>query len=258
MKVAILAGGLGTRIAEESHLKPKPMIEIGGKPIIWHIMKGYSHFGFNDFVILAGYKQEVIKDYFANYFLYNSDVTFRLSDNKIDVHNVMSEDWSVTVLDTGLKSMTGARVKVLEKYIEDASFMLTYGDAVSDIDINQLLRYHKRHGKIATITTVSNVQGKGVLDINTDGEVMSFREKIDQDSVLINGGYMIFEREIFRYIDDSELCVLEEETMTRLVEDHQLMAYHHKGFWQCMDTKKEMDQLEYYWSSGEAPWEIWR
>ena len=257
MKVVILAGGLGTRISEESHLKPKPMIEIGEKPILWHIMKEYSHYGFNEFIICAGYKQHMIKEWFADYYLHTSDVTFDFSaGNKMIVHNNVSEPWKVTIVDTGLNTMTGGRVKRIEKYIDGDTFFLTYGDAVSDVDIRKLYDFHRHHGKGVTLTAVSLAQQKGILEIGANNQVLSFREKEGQDSALINGGYMVCNRKIFSYLSGDD-TVLEKQPMNQLAKDGELMSYYHKGFWQCMDTKREMDYLESLWESGKAPWKVW-
>lgn len=258
MKVVILAGGLGTRISEESYLKPKPMIEIGGKPILWHIMKIYSSYGFNDFIICAGYKQEVIKEYFANYYLRNSDVTFDFSDNgKMIVHHKNFEDWKVSIIDTGLNTQTGGRVKRIQEYIGNEPFMLTYGDGVGDINIGKLVEYHKSHGKIGTVSTYNFGQSKGVLDIDSDGKVNAFREKSDIDGDLINIGFMVFNPEIFNCISGDDI-VLEQEPIHKLVESGQLMSYRHVGYWQCMDTMREKEKLEKLWASGKAPWKIWK
>lgn len=257
MKVVILAGGLGTRISEESHLKPKPMIEIGGKPILWHIMKEYSHYGFNEFIICAGYKQHVIKEYFANYYLHNSDVTFDFqSDNKMTVHNNVAEPWKVTIVDTGLNTMTGGRVKRVKDYVENETFMLTYGDGVCNVNIADLLDYHQDHGKIATVTAIKISQRFGVLDITSDGTVEAFREKDVNDGARINGGYMVLEPAIFDYLEDDS-TVFEKKPLETLVAKGELKAFKHNGFWQCMDTKREMDMLEDLWSSGQAPWKTW-
>ncbi len=255
MKVAILARGYGTRISEESQYKPKPMIEIGGKPILWHIMKYYSSYGYNEFIILAGYKQYVIKEYFADYFLHNSDVTFDLASNEMVVHANNSEKWKVTIIDTGLNTMTGGRIKRIEKYIGQETFMLTYGDGVCDVDLNELKRFHESHGKIATITMASIAQQKGVLDVE-DGMIKTFREKNDIDSALINGGYMILNPGIFNYLKDDS-TVLEQEPMRKLAEEGQLMGYKHNGFWQCMDTQREKQKLEELLENNEAPWQRW-
>lgn len=256
MKVVLLAGGFGTRISEESHLKPKPMIEIGEKPILWHIMKYYSQYGFHDFVICLGYKQYVVKEFFADYFLHTSDVTFDLANNEMEVHNNYSEPWKVTLVDTGLKTMTGGRIKRIQPYIGEEPFMLTYGDGVCDVDLNDLLKFHQSHGKTATMTTVNIAQLKGVLDIGEDDVVRSFREKAEADASLINGGFMVMNPEVFSYIKDDS-TVLEQEPLQNLAAEGQLMSFHHTGFWQCMDTQREMKKLEDLWQSGKAPWKIW-
>lgn len=256
MKVVILAGGLGTRISEESHLKPKPMIEIGGKPILWHIMKYYSEFGFHEFVICLGYKQYVVKEFFADYFLHTSDVTFDLANNKMEVHNNYSEPWKVTLVDTGLHTMTGGRVKRIKDYVGGEPFMLTYGDGVSTVDLKALEQFHRSHGKIATITTVNIGQMKGVLDIDEGNVIRSFREKEDNDGALINGGFMVMNPEIFDYLE-GDATVFEKEPMQRLAAEGELMSFYHDGFWQCMDTQREMQKLEALWQSGEAPWKVW-
>lgn len=256
MKVVILAGGLGTRISEESHLKPKPMIEIGGRPILWHIMKYYSEFGFHDFIICLGYKQYVVKEFFADYFLHMSDVTFDLANNSMEVHNNYSEPWRVTLVDTGLHTMTGGRVKRIQPYIGEETFMLTYGDAVCTVDLDALVRFHRQHGKTATLTTVNIGQQKGVLDIGPDHVIRSFREKSSTDGAVINGGFMMMNPEIFDYLKD-DTTVFEKEPMERLVSEGQLMSFFHDGFWQCMDTQREMQLLEKMWQSGKAPWKVW-
>ncbi len=256
MKVAILAGGFGTRISEESHLKPKPMIEIGEMPILWHIMKYYSSYGFRDFIILAGYKQYVIKEFFANYFLHNADITFDMSNNQMEVHNNASEDWKVTVVDTGLNTMTGGRIKRIQRYIGDEPFMLTYGDGVADVDLDGLLHFHRQHGRIATLTTVSLVQQKGVLDVAADGQVRAFREKDESEGAIINGGFMVLNPQIFNYLKD-DTTVLERDPMHQLAADGELMSFYHPGFWQCMDTQREKKLLEELWASGKAPWKRW-
>ena len=243
MKVVILAGGFGTRISEESHLKPKPMVEIGEKPILWHIMKYYSAYGFHDFIICCGYKQHVIKEWFADYYLHNSDVTFDLASNKMEVHNNYSEPWRVTVVDTGLNTMTGGRIKRIEPYVKGETFMMTYGDGVCNVDLDALVKFHKSHGKTATITTVNIGQVKGVLDIDQDNNITSFREKDDSDGSLINGGFMVLNPEIFQYLDGDE-TVFEQGPMQRLAAEGQLKSFYHDGFWQCMDTQREMKKLE--------------
>lgn len=258
MKVVILAGGFGTRISEESHLKPKPMIEIGEKPILWHIMKEYSHYGHNEFIICCGYKQHMIKEYFADYYLYNSDVTFDFGhENKMIVHNNVSEPWKVTLVDTGLNTMTGGRIKRVKKYVGNETFLMTYGDGVADININELIAFHKMNGKIATLTAVHVGQRFGVLDIDREnGTIKAFREKSEADGSRINAGYMVLEPSVFDYIEGDE-TVFEQEPLRRLAENNQLDAYKHNGFWQCMDTKREMEMLENMWTSGKAPWKVW-
>ena len=256
MKVVLLAGGFGTRISEESHLRPKPMIEIGEKPILWHIMKYYSQFGFHEFVICLGYKQYVVKEFFADYFLHTSDVTFDLANNKMEVHNNYSEPWKVTLVDTGLNTMTGGRVKRIRPYVEGETFMLTYGDGVAEVDLNALAEFHKNHGKIATLTSVNMGQRFGVLDLDDNGQIQSFREKNDDDGAMINGGFMVFEPGIFDYLQD-DTTVLEKAPLENLAKDGQLMAYRHSGFWKCMDTQRDKQQLEAMWQSGNAPWKIW-
>ena len=256
MKVVLLAGGLGTRISEESHLKPKPMIEIGEMPILWHIMKYYSSYGFKEFIILAGYKQYLIKEYFANYFLHNADITFDMGKNTMEVHNSEAEDWKVTVVDTGLHTMTGGRLKRVEKYLKHEPFMLTYGDGVSDVNLEALLDFHKKHGKPATISMVNLAQQKGVLDVDAEGQIRSFREKEEKDGAVINGGFMVLEPEIFDYLQDDN-TILEQSPMQNLAAEGKLMGYYHDGFWQCMDTQREKKLLEELWASGKAPWKRW-
>lgn len=256
MKVVILAGGLGTRISEESSMKPKPMIEIGEMPILWHIMKIYSAYGYKEFIICAGYKQHLIKEWFSNYYLYTSDVTFDLArNNELIVHRKNSDTWKVTIVDTGLNVETGGRLKRIKDYIGKETFMLTYGDAVGDINIKELVNYHKSHKKIGTISVYNFGQNKGVLDIE-NGKVKAFREKSTLDSELINIGFMVFEPNIFDYINDDS-TMLEKAPMEDLVKHGELMAYTHKGFWQCMDTLREKQKLEWLWNNGKAPWKIW-
>jgi len=258
MKVVMLAGGFGTRISEESQFKPKPMIEIGEMPILWHIMKGYATQGYNEFIICAGYKQNTIKEWFANYFLYTSDVTFDYANgnNDVIIHNKHIEPWTVTVVDTGLNTMTGGRIKRIKEYVGNEPFMLTYGDAVGDINIPELLAYHKSHGKIGTISVYNFGQNKGVLDISQGGAVNAFREKSDLDGDLINIGFMVMNPEVFNRIEGDNI-VFEREPLNSLVVDKELYAYTHHGFWQCMDTLREKQQLEKLWDSGKAPWKIW-
>ncbi len=257
MKCVILAGGYGTRISEESSFKPKPMVEIGEQPILWHIMKGYSTYGIKEFIICAGYKQHVIKEWFADYFLHTSDITFDFEqDNKIIVHDKHTEKWKVTVIDTGLNTMTGGRVKRIQKFVEGESFLLTYGDAVSDVNINDLIAFHKSHGKCMTLTSVSLAQQKGVLNIDSDNTITSFREKDDEDGAVVNGGFMVCSPSIFNYLHD-DTTILEQEPMRTLAASGELKSFYHDGFWQCMDTKREKDRLELLWASGEAPWKTW-
>lgn len=258
MKTVILAGGLGTRITEESSLKPKPMIEIGGMPILWHIMKEYLYYGYNDFVICAGYKQHIIKEWFADYFLHTSDITFDFMDgkNEMIVHDRHVEPWKVTIVDTGFSTMTGGRLKRVQKYLGNEPFMMTYGDGVCDVNIKELVEYHKSHGKIATLTSVQQLQQKGVLDIAYDNSVRSFREKKLTDGDFINAGYMVLNPEIFDYIDGDE-TVFEKYPLEQLALENELMSYRHKGFWQCMDNLHEKQILEKMWESGEAPWKKW-
>lgn len=257
MKVVILAGGFGTRISEESHLKPKPMIEIGEKPILWHIMKHYSQYGYNEFIICLGYKQYVVKEFFADYFLHTSDVTFDLVNNSMKVHNNYSEPWKVTLIDTGLNTMTGGRVKRIRDYVGNEPFMLTYGDGVSDINLKELEEFHRAHGKTATISAVNIGQRFGVLELDGDGQIHSFREKNDSDGGLINGGFMVLNPEVFDYIE-GDATVFEKEPLENLAKNGELMAYHHNGFWKCMDTQRDKMQLEEMWASGRAPWKIWK
>lgn len=254
MKVVILAGGLGTRISEESHLIPKPMIEIGGKPMLYHIMKIYSHYGYNDFIICAGYKQEIIKEYFTDFYHRNSDITVDLKNNKVEVHETNAEPWRVTIVDTGYQTMTGGRIKRIRKYVGDEPFLLTYGDAVSDISIPDLLAYHKKNGHKATITAVNIAQMKGVLSLSSDGTVQSFREKEEKDETLINGGFMVMEPSVFSYIKDDD-TIFEKDVLPVLAGEKELDAYVHNGFWQCMDTQREKKHLEELWEQG-APWKF--
>ena len=258
MKVVILAGGLGSRISEESESRPKPMVTIGGKPIIWHIMKSFSYYGFNDFIICCGYKQYVIKEWFANYYLHRSDVTFDfMAENRMTVKNCVEvEPWKVTVVDTGLDTMTGGRVKRIQKYIGNEAFMLTYGDGVADVNINQLLNFHKQHGKIATITTVNAGQRFGVIDIDASGTIHSFREKSNDDGSIINGGFMVFEPKIFDFIE-GDITILERDPFEGVAKIGELKGYKHNGFWHCMDTARDKQNLESLWASGKAPWKIW-
>lgn len=258
MKVVILAGGFGTRISEESQYKPKPMIEIGGKPILWHIMKEYSYYGFNEFIICAGYKQHVIKEWFADYFLHTSDITFDYTggSSEMIVHNKHIEPWKVTIVDTGLHTQTGGRVKRIKEYVGNETFMLTYGDGVADVNIAELLTFHKAHGKIGTMSMYNFGQNKGVVEVGKNGIIDAFREKSDVDGDLINIGFMVMEPAIFDFID-GDSNALEKEPMSRLVERKELVGYIHKGYWQCMDTLREKQQIEKLWDSGKAPWKVW-
>ncbi|MBQ7529359.1 glucose-1-phosphate cytidylyltransferase [bacterium] len=257
MKVVLLAGGFGTRISEESEFKPKPMIEIGDMPILWHIMKEYSHYGFNEFIICAGYRQHMIKEWFADYFLYTSDITFDFSNgNNMIVHNQKTEPWKVTVVDTGRDTMTGGRIKRIQPYIGNETFMMTYGDGVCDVNIRELVDFHNRGKKICTLTAVIQQQQKGILNIGADNAVRSFREKSHIDGNPINAGYMVMEPKIFDYISGDD-TIFEREPLERLAEEGELLSYTHRGFWQCMDTLREKKELEKLWQSGEAPWKCW-
>lgn len=256
MKVAILAGGYGTRISEETDLRPKPMIHIGGKPILWHIMKHYSFYGHTDFVILLGYKGYYIKEYFANYFLHQSDVTFDLSNNKMEIHNNTSEPWKVTLVDTGLETMTGGRVKRAEKYLKDAPFMLTYGDGLSDVNLHELAAFHKKSGKLMTLTTVQPEGRFGALDLD-GSQVQRFAEKPKGDGSWINGGFFVCEPKVFDYITEGDATILERSPLENLAKDNQLVAYKHENFWKPMDTLRDKNQLEQLWSDKSAPWKVW-
>ncbi len=261
MKVVILAGGMGTRLSEETIIKPKPMVEIGEKPILWHIMKLYSHYGYNDFIICCGYKQHMIKEWFADYYLHNSDVTFDFTDKinlgvNMEIHASETEPWRVTCVDTGLMTMTGGRVKRIKKYIGDEPFMLTYGDGVCDVNIEELVKFHKEHGKTATLTAVVQKEQKGILDISEVGAVRSFREKSNEDEKPINAGFMVLQPEVFNYLKDDS-TVFEQEPLGTLAEEGQLMSYRHHGFWQCMDSVREKIILDKMWESGRAPWKVW-
>jgi glucose-1-phosphate cytidylyltransferase len=257
MKVVILAGGYGTRISEASHLQPKPMIEVGGMPILWHIMKHYSHYGFNDFIICCGYKQHAIKEYFADYYLHRSDVTFDFaSSNKMTVHSNISEPWKVSLVDTGLDTMTGGRVKRIRDYLDQGPFMLTYGDGVSDVNLLDLLRFHREHGCMITLTAIQPETRFGVLSIDNDNSVSKFREKSKGDGSWVNGGFMVLEPGVMNLIE-GDRTVFEREPLERAAFEGQLKAYRHWGFWQCMDTLRDRNLLEQLWSSGRAPWKVW-
>ncbi len=258
MKTVILAGGKGTRISEESEYRPKPMIEIGGKPILWHIMKEYSHFGFNEFIICCGYKQHMIKEWFADYFIHNCDVTFDYTGgaNEMIIHEAHTEPWKVTCVDTGLDTMTGGRIKRIQRYVGNETFMMTYGDGVCDVDIAELVKFHKGHGKKATLTAVVQKQEKGVLDITEMGAVRSFREKKTTDETPINAGYMVLEPAVFDYLIDDD-TIFEREPLETLARNGELMSYRHEGFWQCMDSLNEKNMLERLWKTTRAPWKVW-
>lgn len=257
MKAIILAGGLGTRISEETDRRPKPMIEIGNKPILWHIMKIYSFYGVNEFVICTGYKGYSIKEYFMNYFFHQSDVTFDLKNNSSVIHSNNAEDWKVTVVNTGELNMTGSRIKQVRQYVEnDDFFCLTYGDGVSDINIGDEIAFHKKHGKIATLAAVKPGSRFGVLDIKND-TVVSFKEKPKEDSHWISGGFFVLSPKVFDYIDDSPDCIFEKYSLLKLSRDKQLMPYYHTGFWQPMDTLRDKNALEGLWISKKAKWKVW-
>ena len=257
MKVVILAGGLGTRISEESHLKPKPMIAIGDAPILWHIMKSYSHYGFNEFIICCGYKGHIIKEYFADYYLYRSDITFDFAnDNEMIIHNNVAEPWKVTLVDTGLHTQTGGRIKRIQKYVGNEPFMCTYGDGVSDIDINALLEFHKSHGKSCTITAVQPGSKFGVLDIGNDNVIQRFAEKDKEDGGWINAGFMVLGPEVFDLIEEDS-TILEAAPFKKLTEQGELVAYKYPGFWKCMDTQRDKNLLENMLAEGNAPWVKW-
>ena len=257
MKVVILAGGLGTRISEESHLRPKPMVEIGGMPLLWHIMKYYASFGYHDFIICAGYKQNVIKDFFANYHLNHSDVTFDFAkDCQMTVHSTAAEPWRVTVVDTGLYTMTGGRMKRVQRYLDDEPFFLTYGDGLSDVDLAAEVAFHRAHGRLATLLAVQPDSRFGVLDLEGD-TVNAFREKSVADAALINGGFMILDKRVLPYIE-GDTTVFERGPLEQLCKMRQLMAFRHGGFWQCMDTLRDKERLEVLWQSGAAPWKRWQ
>lgn len=257
MKAVLLAGGFGTRISEESQFKPKPMIEIGSMPILWHIMKLYSHYGVNEFIICAGYKQHVIKEWFADYFLHTSDVTFDFTqDDKIIIHNKRAEQWKVTVVDTGLHTMTGGRLKRVKSFIGNEPFFMTYGDGVSDVDIAKLYEFHKSHGKLATMSAIKPESRFGVLDLDQNNEVNAFREKSSVDSGYINAGFMVLDPKVLDYVADDTI-MFEREPMEKLAQDGELMCYKHHGFWQCMDTLRDKEKLEKMWAKNNAPWKVW-
>ena len=256
MKVVLLAGGFGTRLSEETEIKPKPMIEIGEKPILWHIMKTYSHYGYNDFIICLGYKGYVIKEYFANYFLHMADVTFDMANNKMQVHKKHAEPWKVTLVETGSNTMTGGRIKRVQSYIGNEPFMVTYGDGVSNVDINALVEFHKNHGRIGTMTAVQPSGRFGALDMSNDNQVLSFKEKPKGDGAWINGGFFVFQPEVFDYIE-GDSTVFEKSPLENLAKQEKLFSFRHSGFWKPMDTLREKNEMEGLWSSGNAPWKVW-
>lgn len=257
MKVLILAGGYGTRLSEETFIRPKPMVEIGDQPILWHIMKGYSHYGFQEFVILLGYKSYMIKEYFANYFLHQTDVTIDLSSNKIKVHNNSSEPWKVTLLDTGRDSMTGGRILRARAFVGDEAFMLTYGDGVSDVNLLELQKFHQSHKKAVTVTTVQPEGRYGAIDSATDGRIEKFAEKPKGDRTWVNSGFFVCEPRVFDYLTEGDKTVFEREPLENLARDKELYAYRHNGFWKCMDTLRDKIQLNKMWENNKAKWKIW-
>jgi glucose-1-phosphate cytidylyltransferase len=258
MKVVILAGGLGTRLMEETDSRPKPMVEIGGKPMLWHIMKIYEAYGFNDFIICLGYKSDFIKEYFLNYYLYNSDITVELDKNKVEVHLSKTESFKVTLADTGLTTNTAGRIKRIEKYIVNESFMLTYGDGVSDVNIKNLLAFHKSHGKLATLTSIQTPGRFGNIEINECSIVENIVEKPHADGIWINGGFFVLEPGVFKYLEgDMDLIQWEKKPLIEIAADHQLAAYKHNGFWKCMDAMRDRNELEQLWQSGNSPWKVW-
>ena len=256
MKVVILAGGFGTRLSEETDIKPKPMVEIGGKPILWHIMKTYSSYGYNEFIILLGYKGYVIKEFFSNYFLHQSDVTIDLVKNSVEVHQNGSEPWKITLLDTGLNTLTGGRIKRASDYIGKSDFLLSYGDGLSDVDIEKTVEFHKSHGKIVTMTAVQPAGRYGAIDIQKDCSVLSFKEKPKGDGVWINGGFFVCKSDVLDYITD-DTTVFEMEPLSSLASEGQLMSFKHDGFWECMDTLRDKNNLCELWSNGNPPWKKW-
>jgi len=255
MKAVILAGGYGTRISEETHLKPKPLIEVGGMPILWHIMKNYSFYNINDFVICCGYKGYLIKEYFANYFLHMSDVTFDMKNNKMEVHRKFAEPWTVTLVDTGLETMTGGRLKRVQQFVDKDSFCLTYGDGLSDVNITELIDFHKNKGTVATVTAVQPPGRFGTLEIEND-KISSFIEKPAGDGNWVNGGFFVLESKVFDYIEN-DLTILEREPLEKLSSEGQLSAFKHRGFWQPLDTLRDKNYLDDLWNSAKAPWKIW-
>ena len=256
MKVVILAGGLGTRLSEETNLRPKPMVDIGDKPILWHIMKLYSHYGFNDFIICLGYKGYFIKEYFANYFLHQSDVTIDLANNSVETHQSQAEPWKITLVDTGKETMTGGRIKRIQKYTGNEPFLLTYGDGVGDVNINNLVSFHQSHGKMLTVTAVQPSGRFGALNLNDENEVTSFLEKPKGDGAWINGGFFVCQPEVFDYIE-KDATIFEKEPMEGIAADGEMVAFKHEGYWKPMDTLRDKYELEREWNSGKAPWMVW-
>jgi len=256
MKAVILAGGLGTRISEETHIKPKPMVEIGGKPILWHILKIYSHYGVNEFIICCGYKGYIIKEYFANYFLHTSDVTFHMNTNRMEVHRQKSEPWKITLVDTGESTMTGGRLKRVHEYLNNMPFCFTYGDGVTDVDVSALIAHHKSQGQQATLTAVQPPGRFGALELDARGGVQAFKEKPQGDGGWVNGGFFVLEPSVLERIEGDH-TLWEQEPLTSLARDGQLSAYKHHGFWQPMDTLRDRNHLEELWASGKAPWKVW-
>ena len=257
MKVVILAGGLGTRLSEETGLRPKPMVGIGGHPILWHIMKIYAHYGFKEFVVLCGYKSEVIKDYFVNYYMNNSDVTVDLATNHVEIHQNISEPWKVTMFYTGKYTQTGGRIRKIKDFIGNEPFLLTYGDGVADVDISAVVASHQESKKLATLTSIQPNGRFGSLEIEDDGKVLSFQEKPKGEGGWINGGFFVLQPEIFDYIPDREDAIWEQEPLKQLASEGQLNAYMHHGFWHCMDTLKDKDELNKMWAENKAPWKVW-
>ena len=257
MKILLLAGGFGTRLSEETDIRPKPMVEIGGKPILWHIMKIYSEYGFNDFVVLLGYKGYYIKEYFTNYFLHQSDITIDMSNGKMEVHNNSSEPWKVTLLDTGIDSMTGGRVKRAQSYVGNEPFLLTYGDGVADINIEELVKFHNSHGKAMTMTSAQPDGRFGALNIDSNNQVKEFKEKPKGDGSWINAGYFVCESKVFDYITNGDATVFEQEPLMNLAKDGEIFTFKHYGFWKPMDTLKDKNDLNKLWNNNQAPWKVW-
>ncbi|MFC1566313.1 glucose-1-phosphate cytidylyltransferase [bacterium] len=257
MKVLILAGGFGTRLSEETDIRPKPMVEIGGKPILWHIMKMYSNYGFNEFVVLLGYKGYYIKEYFSNYFLHQSDMTIDLVNNDMQIHKHKCEPWKITLLDTGNNTLTGGRILRAKEYVNNERFMLTYGDAVADVDIGQLAKFHENHGKLITITSIQPEGRFGKLDIANDNKILSFAEKTKGDGAWINGGFFVCEPKVFDYIKDGDNTIFERKPLEEMAKDNELYAYKHEGFWKCMDNLNDKNELNSIWDKGGAKWKVW-